>query len=74
LVQVKTNRNPTPCSKISRHKEAGRIFFDEAPLVAQARLAGESDNAVAMMVKEIVRKDPLADAKGQVRLACWIND
>jgi hypothetical protein len=43
-------------------------------LFAQTRFAGEGDHAVAVMIKEIVGKDPLANAKREVSGAASFND
>ena len=73
VVEIKSNRDPALRPKISRHKETLRIVFDQSTLLTQARLARESDHAVAVMVKEVVGKYPLANAKCQVRLAGNLN-
>lgn len=69
FVQIQTKRNPAFWPKIRRHKETNRIFFNEAALVAQARLAAERDLSVPVVVKEIVGKNSLANAKGKVLFA-----
>jgi hypothetical protein len=74
FIQIQTNRDPAFRPKVGRHKETNRIIFDQTTLLAQARLTGESDHAVTMMIKEVIGKDSLADAKGDVLIASHFGD
>ena len=68
-IKIKPNRNPTLRTKISRNKKTFRIGSDQTQLLTEARLATEGNNPVAVMVKAVVSKCFLANAKGDMPVA-----
>src|SRR5215213_3852176 len=68
LIEIETNGHPASWSNISRHKETLGIVSYQSTLLTEARLAGESDHPVAVMIEQIVRECFLPDTKSDVLL------
>src|SRR6185369_6688687 len=56
LVQIDSDRNPTPRAEVCGYEETLRIVADELALFGKSRLATERDQPVAMVIEKIISK------------------